>query len=145
MTKHLEGESVLDVGCGSGILAIAAISLGCPSSIALDIDVKALEHAHHNAVINGMENQIKFYTPESWDPLDIPPTVLMNMISSEQVVAWNSLKPAQYQFKKVLTSGVSKDEREFYLEMIKNWGLDCLAEIEQEGWLGFVLAQPIPR
>jgi ribosomal protein L11 methyltransferase len=51
---QLEGKSMLDYGCGSGILAIAALKLGCTSAVALDIDRQALvasmENAAHNEV-----------------------------------------------------------------------------------------------
>jgi ribosomal protein L11 methyltransferase len=48
------GESVLDYGCGSGILAISAIKLGAGSATAVDIDPQALEAARYNAVQNGV-------------------------------------------------------------------------------------------
>lgn len=137
MAKHLHGEAVLDVGCGSGILALAAIAMGAPSAIALDIDATALEHAYHNAVINGMERKIEFHSPESYTPSNPPAIALMNMISSEQTTAWNSLKPLHAKFKKVLTSGIPKAERKSYLKLTKRWGLNCLEENELDGWLGF--------
>jgi ribosomal protein L11 methyltransferase len=46
------GESVLDYGCGSGILAIAALKLGAARATAVDIDPLALEAARHNASAN---------------------------------------------------------------------------------------------
>lgn len=49
------GETVLDYGCGSGILAIAAAKLGAGSVLGVDIDAKALEAAAENARRNGVE------------------------------------------------------------------------------------------
>jgi ribosomal protein L11 methyltransferase len=46
------GDSVLDYGCGSGILAIAALKLGAASAVAVDIDPLALEAARYNALQN---------------------------------------------------------------------------------------------
>jgi ribosomal protein L11 methyltransferase len=48
------GESVLDYGCGSGILAIAAMKLGAARATAVDIDPLALEAARYNADSNGV-------------------------------------------------------------------------------------------
>ena len=49
------GERVLDLGCGSGILAIAAIRLGAASAAAVDIDEAAVRVAGENAALNGMD------------------------------------------------------------------------------------------
>ena len=48
------GDSVLDVGCGSGILSIAALLCGASSAVGVDIDQKAVETAAENAAINGV-------------------------------------------------------------------------------------------
>ena len=49
----ISGKRVLDLGCGSGILAIAALSLGCASAVGCDIDPKARDAALENAARNG--------------------------------------------------------------------------------------------
>ena len=48
------GETVLDLGCGSGILSIAALRLGAVSAKAVDIDEKCLTVAYENAALNGI-------------------------------------------------------------------------------------------
>lgn len=50
------GARVLDVGCGSGILAIAALKLGAESAVCLDVDADAVESARRNARAAGVEN-----------------------------------------------------------------------------------------
>jgi ribosomal protein L11 methyltransferase len=139
MAKYLHGEAVLDVGCGSGILSLAAIAMGAPKAIGLDIDLNALDHARKNVSLNEMEMSIEFYAPETWTPLNPPLFVLMNMISSEQICAWNSLKSIHSNFKEVITSGIPKEEKDSYLNLTRSWGLTCIEEIELEGWLGFFL------
>lgn len=52
------GDSVIDVGCGSAILAIAASKLGATPVVAVDIDAQALENARHNAHLNDVELEI---------------------------------------------------------------------------------------
>jgi ribosomal protein L11 methyltransferase len=49
-----EGQSVLDLGCGSGILAIAAAKLGAQRVLAIDIDPQAVKAANENATANGV-------------------------------------------------------------------------------------------
>ena len=48
------GRDVLDLGCGSGILSIAALCLGAGSAVAVDIDPKAADVAYENAALNGV-------------------------------------------------------------------------------------------
>ena len=48
------GKSVLDLGCGSGILSIAALCLGASRAVAVDIDPKAVDVAYENAALNGI-------------------------------------------------------------------------------------------
>ena len=50
----LPGRDVLDLGCGSGILSIAAPCLGAGSAVAVDIDPKAVDVAYENAALNGV-------------------------------------------------------------------------------------------
>ena len=65
MAKRIEGKAVLDVGCGSGILALAALSMGAASVCGIDIDQEALMHAEVNARLNDMQDAIKFVLPEA--------------------------------------------------------------------------------
>ena len=53
------GERVLDVGCGSGVLSIAALRLGAASAVAIDIDEDAVTVARRNAEINGVASQFE--------------------------------------------------------------------------------------
>jgi ribosomal protein L11 methyltransferase len=55
----LEGATVLDVGCGTGILGIAALKLGAGSVVALDVDPKAIETARANAALNSVSDRIR--------------------------------------------------------------------------------------
>ena len=48
------GSAVLDLGCGSGILSIAALALGADHALAVDIDPKAVDVAYENAALNGI-------------------------------------------------------------------------------------------
>ena len=82
LDAHLkQGESVIDYGCGSGILAIAAMRLGASRAAGVDIDVQALLAARRNALQNQAE--VTFYAAE--DDLSA------NVISPGQVVVANIL------------------------------------------------------
>ena len=60
----LQGKTVIDFGCGSGILAIAAIKLGAAKVIGIDIDPQAILASKDNAGRNGVADQLQLYLPE---------------------------------------------------------------------------------
>jgi ribosomal protein L11 methyltransferase len=62
---QLNGQQVIDYGCGSGILAIAAVKLGARRVLAVDHDPQALLATRENAERNGVERQIEVLTPDA--------------------------------------------------------------------------------
>jgi ribosomal protein L11 methyltransferase len=69
----LAGRSVIDYGCGSGILAIAALKLGAARAIGVDNDPQAITASHDNAERNGVADQLALYLPQDHasEPADI--------------------------------------------------------------------------
>ena len=61
---ELRGKTVLDYGCGSGILAIAALQLGADQAIAVDHDPQAIEATRDNAAKNRISDRLVTYLPE---------------------------------------------------------------------------------
>jgi ribosomal protein L11 methyltransferase len=61
---ELQGKTVVDYGCGSGILAIAALKLGAARAVAIDHDPQALEASCENAVKNGVTERMETYLPQ---------------------------------------------------------------------------------
>ncbi|OLU24358.1 ribosomal protein L11 methyltransferase [Pseudomonas sp. PA15(2017)] len=83
--QPLEGCSVLDFGCGSGILAIAALLLGAPRAVGTDIDPQALEASRDNAGRNGIADQrFPLYLPADLpqEPADV---VVANILAGPLV------------------------------------------------------------
>ncbi len=68
---NLAGKTVLDFGCGSGILAIAALRLGAARAIALDHDPQALEATADNARENGVADRIEVLAPADLAPMQV--------------------------------------------------------------------------
>lgn len=64
-SQDLTGKTVVDFGCGSGILGIAAIKLGAERVIGIDIDPQALAASKDNAERNGVADQLEVYLPEN--------------------------------------------------------------------------------
>jgi ribosomal protein L11 methyltransferase len=83
LLSELERGSLLDVGCGSGILSIAAARLGFDPILALDDDPAALQETERNAVVNGVELELRAANALE-DPLPAADVAVAN-ISSEVV------------------------------------------------------------
>lgn len=64
----LTGKTVLDYGCGSGVLAIAALKLGATRVVGIDIDPQALAASRDNAERNGVAEQLDLRRPEEYQP-----------------------------------------------------------------------------
>ena len=62
--QPLAGKTVIDYGCGSGVLAIAALLLGADHAWAVDIDEQALQATQENASINGVSDRLSIGQPE---------------------------------------------------------------------------------
>lgn len=72
----LVGKTVVDFGCGSGILGIAALKLGAARVIGIDIDPQAIQASRDNAERNGVADQIELYLPAD-QPQDVEADVVV--------------------------------------------------------------------
>ncbi len=80
-TADVRGKAVIDFGCGSGILAIAALLLGAREAVCIDIDPQALEATRTNAELNGCAERIHTYLPDA-APSEPAPVVLANILAA---------------------------------------------------------------
>ncbi|TAM11897.1 MAG: 50S ribosomal protein L11 methyltransferase [Nevskiaceae bacterium] len=85
-TQDLAGCHLLDYGCGSGILAIAALKLGAATACATDIDPQALLAARDNARRNGVDARLQVCAPDAL-PADFRGDVIVANILASPLVA----------------------------------------------------------
>lgn len=138
MAPYVQGSDVIDIGCGSGILSLAAILLGAKSAIGLDIDEEALEHANQNTKRNQLENQVIFQKSENFVLFPSQKRlILMNMITSQQKEAWASLPQLHTLPAHLFTSGVLASERDHYLKYQAQKGWSLLEERIEGDWMAF--------
>jgi ribosomal protein L11 methyltransferase len=76
---ELAGKTVIDYGCGSGVLAVAAVKLGATHVVAIDNDAQALQATRDNALRNGVTDAIETCLPDAVLPLHAD-TLLANIL-----------------------------------------------------------------
>ena len=147
LVQVVKEQIVVDIGCGSGILALAAAALGSSQIYGIDIDPEALRHATENTDINHLSHLCLFCTPDDFETrvktnamtftTTQPPLILINMIQSEQEIAWKSLPSLHTLQGQILASGVRKEERSAYLATTTARGWTLIDEQREEDWLAF--------
>jgi ribosomal protein L11 methyltransferase len=114
---------VIDIGTGSGVLALAASKMKIINVLGIDIDNQALIHANNNQALNNTNAIFSSSISEAKDFLLSSPTLcLMNMISSEQTLAWQQCTPLHSCNGYVITSGILEEELDSYLKDCKARG-----------------------
>jgi ribosomal protein L11 methyltransferase len=74
-SADLAGKTLIDYGCGSGVLAIAALKLGATHAIGVDNDAQALQASYNNAQRNGVAQRLELFSPQR--PVIVPADVLV--------------------------------------------------------------------
>jgi len=102
---RLRGATVLDFGCGSGILALAALKLGAARTIGVDNDPQALLATHDNAERNGVADRLAVYLPEQ-EPEATYPIVVANILASALIALADTLAARVAPGGRIALSGI---------------------------------------
>jgi ribosomal protein L11 methyltransferase len=132
---RLDGARVLDVGCGSGILAIAAVKLGAPHALGLDTDPIAVEATSANAARNRLARRIDARLgslPSGDGPFDV---VLANLIASVLIDLSPLLRDEVRPGGVLLASGIFIDREAEVRESFTTVGLEVADRSEEGEWV----------
>lgn len=129
----LHGKTVLDFGCGSGILALAALKLGAGSAVGVDNDPQALAATADNAERNGVADRMAVFAPED-EPRATYPVVLANILASALDALADTLAARVAPGGVIALSGILHGQEDALLERYAPWFDDLQAE-RQEDWM----------
>ena len=129
-TRLKGGESVLDYGCGSGILTIAALKLGAGSAVGVDIDEQAIRASKDNAAQNNVDAQ--FYLPDGL-PQGQFDIVVANILANPLRMLGEMLAARTKQGGRIVLSGLLDEQVEELSDIYRQWFDIEPAEID-EGW-----------
>ena len=140
------GQPVLDLGCGSGILSIAALALGASSAAAVDIDPKAVDVAYENAAMNGIGKDR--YTVLAGNVLS--DKRLVDRLAEERYalvlanIVADVIIPLSAQVHRFLApggvflcSGIIDTRADEVRAALERNGLEVIGRREQNGWVAF--------
>ena len=137
------GEFVLDVGAGSGILAMVALRLGATSALGVECDPVAVDCARDYAAENGFGSNLEFRcgTLEEVDPPGRlkPDLVLANLDCQTLLLLCDALAQYVSHGARLLLSGILLDQEQEIIEAFSNVGAMLLQRREQDGWVALEL------
>ena len=137
------GDRVLDLGCGSGILAIAALALGASRAVGVDIDPKAADVAFENAALNGVgADRLSVYAGDVLTDKRLTAklapgqnrVVLANIVAD--VIIPLSAKAGEFMTGDgvFLTSGIIEGRQDEVAAALKANGFTVTKHLERGGW-----------
>jgi ribosomal protein L11 methyltransferase len=139
--------ALLDLGCGSGVLAIAAARLGWAPVLALDYDPVSVAATIDNAAINGVELEVRRHDLRS-EATPVTPTIVANLLGP-LLIEWarqladppEPTSTAEQLPQTVIASGLLVTESERVAVAFAPLGLDVVARRERGEWAALLLAR----
>ncbi|MEM7493604.1 MAG: 50S ribosomal protein L11 methyltransferase [Pseudomonadota bacterium] len=147
--KHKTPKRVLDVGTGSGVLAIAAIKAGANYAIGTEIDAQSVTVATENASKNHAANRFRAYKTRGGvgkpaqvsAPFDL---IFANILARPLIRLSPEIARLTGQGGFVILSGLLNHQAPLVRQAYTGRGLTLIKQIKQDGWSTLVLRRPSP-
>ena len=139
------GNDVIDIGCGSGILAIAALTLGASYALAVDTDDLAVEATKKNSIINKRHAMLASHRGSLDDSLHVDyairqaPLVLANILAPGLIqLLKEGLAKTIAPGGKLVMAGILDTQAESVIQASKTAGLNLDNQYQQDDWVALV-------
>ncbi len=135
------GKTVLDAGCGSGVLSIAAAKLGAVRAFGFDNDPPSIDNARENALLNDVADRVTFENTDL-SAVDVAPAdiVLANLISGVLVAYLDRFREFLAPGGTVVFSGLLAEEEDMFLGHLRTKGFSTVSIEHRDEWIA-VLAR----
>lgn len=144
--KHASPSQVIDVGCGSGILSIAAIKLGAKQALGVDIDAGSIENARENANANGVGEELILSVGSVEEIrrgkflMDRAPLVLANILAPVIIRLFEAgLADLLEQEGTMILSGILQEQEGRVLEAGQRKGLRMNERRQMGDWVALTM------
>ncbi|EJP23272.1 ribosomal protein L11 methyltransferase [Peptostreptococcaceae bacterium AS15] len=130
-----KGDSLIDIGCGSGILSIAAAHLGAQKVVAVDLDRLAVKVSKENVELNGFSNTIDVRYGDLTDVIDEKADVIVANIIADIIAKLSEniadfMKDGGY----FISSGIINDKKDFVVSKLKENNFEIVEEKNDGEW-----------
>lgn len=133
------GDTVLDVGTGSGVLSIAAAMLGAKAVQGLDLDDVAVTAAKENITLNKMEEIVTITHGNLLEAIHVQPNIIIANILADVIVSFSAdayeVLPENGLF---ITSGIIGDKRDFVKADLVSKGFEVIESVLMEDWVALI-------
>jgi ribosomal protein L11 methyltransferase len=133
-------ETMLDVGTGSGVLALAALTLGVPRALAIDVDDDALRAAEVNARLNGLGDRLELRRGGPGSLSGRWPLVLANILAAPLIEMAPALVRCVGRQGRLVLSGIPVAVEADVARAYRHLGMRPVAVTSRSGWVAIVLS-----
>lgn len=135
------GDKMLDIGCGSGILAIASVLLGAESAVGVDIDAQSVKTAGENAEINGISDKTRFIVGDLAEKVQGRFNIVCaNIVADVIIKLFSTVKDYMTENGVLITSGIIDIRESDVLKAAEENGLKVLQAEKKDNWCSLVLS-----
>jgi ribosomal protein L11 methylase PrmA len=143
--RRLEGQEVLDFGCGTGLLAIAAVKMGASSALGIEISHDAARTAQKNVALNGLSEKIVI-RPGSWEVVHKKyDLILANLVTAALIRTGKNIPDHLNDHGKVVISGFTQKQLVDMEKRFHQCGLTTQDRASLDVWGSLLMAIKDPQ